>query len=115
MEGRFEVKKFTNERSFYARVCLEVEEIWPYEVQIDIGEFKEWDKAIGFAAHYFFDHYRPSGKKRGLEIKIIELHSMDVDSNNMVIFYAIVQALHNAFNKECHIIIDDSGNFVVPK
>lgn len=115
MEGSFEIKKFTSQKSFYARVRLEVEEIWLPQVEIDFRGFSEWDKAINFAAHYFFDHHTDSGKKRGLKITILELHTMPPDTNNMVAFYAIVRALYNAFNRECNLTVNESGDFVVPK
>jgi hypothetical protein len=113
--GSFELKKVLAGRAFYTRVRLEVEEIWLPQVEIDFRGFSEWDKAISFAAHYFFDHHQGSGKKRGLRITILEFHTMPPDTNNMVAFYAVVRALYNAFNRDCNLTINESGDFVVPK
>lgn len=80
-----------------------------------MSKFPEWKTAVTFAAEYFFDHYPKAGMNSGLKVTILELHYMDVDTNNTVVFFAVVQALSQALGMHCDMTIDDSGNFIIPR
>lgn len=115
MEGSFLLKKKINQRDFYAQVRLEVEKISGWWIEVDVGRFTEWKTAITFAGEYFFDHYPKGGMNCGLKVTILDLHYMDVDTNNTVVFFAVAQALSQALGMHCDVMLDDSGNFVVPR
>lgn len=113
MEGLFKIKEMINGRPYYVQVGLQAEEIVQQAIEIDMCGFTTWKSAITFAAEYFHRRYAGSDK-RGLKISIQYLHDMVPDTNNMIVFYAVVQALCHAVGKKCELTIDESGNFVVP-
>jgi len=114
MEGLFKIKEKINGRTYYVQVCLQAEEIAQQAIEIEMRGFTTWKSAVTFAAEYFHRRYAGSDK-RGLKISIQYLHDMEPDTNNMIVFYAVVQALCHAFGRQGDVAIDESGKFVVPK
>jgi hypothetical protein len=112
MQGSFALKRQIDKKGFYAEVLLDVLKTSGTQVEVDFGEFTKWKNAISFAALYFFDHYK---EKTGLKIKILNLHDMDVDTKQIVVFYVVVQALYQALDMHCDLAFNDVGDFIIPK
>jgi hypothetical protein len=92
-----------------------VEKIPDRRVDLDIGSFDRWKASATFAAEYFLDHYAGT-EKGGLKIEIRYIHDMEpYDTNNMIVFYAVVQALSIALGMSYNLSIDSSGAFVIPR
>lgn len=100
---------------YYAQVDLVVEKITDRRVELDMGSFARWKAPANFAAEYFLDHYTGT-EKGGLKIAIRYIHDMEpYDTNNMIVFYAVVQALYMALGMSSNLNIDSSGAFVIPR
>lgn len=101
-------------KGLYAEVRQEVEGTVNRYIEIYFSMFTKRKNAITFVSDYFFDHYSRT-EDRGLKITIPYLNSMDVDTNNMVVFFVVVNALCQAFGVNCDLLISESASFVVPK
>jgi len=112
VEGSFVVKTRINEQDVYAKVRLTVCKMLLPRIDLDLNGFGRRETTIRFAADYFYDHY---GERGGLKITMLELGENDTDEDEVVIFFAVVQALYQALGKVCHLTIDEAGNFVVPR
>jgi len=79
-----------NGTGLYAKVDISIEKNNSNSYLLEIDEWvdKDWHTSIQFAVEYFFRHY-----KKGIKIKINELHTMIVDSSNMTVVYTIVKCL----------------------
>jgi hypothetical protein len=114
MKGVFKFKKLINDKGFYGEVILEVHRTTLGRVEVDLGTATKWRSSIEFAARYFLDHNSRAGEG-GLKITILDLKDMDVDTNHMMVFFVVVNALCHAFGIPCDLTINDAGNFVIPK
>ena len=80
--------------TFYCNIEISVQKHTLYEVSILEG--KDWDMAIYFACDTFFKWYPYLDKN--ILITVEKLHTMTIDTSNMVVFYSTIQALSLCFD-----------------
>ena len=114
--GKAEIKKKIGSKGFYGKIELKVDLIRDFNVDISFNHESQlkWESAIKAGAQYFYDK-NIRYKKAGIEVKVLSIHDMIVDSSFMVFFYLTYSALCDAFQLNNLIKINEDAEFVVPK
>jgi hypothetical protein len=115
MNGTFSLKQQIANRAYFVQVALEVQEYHGRQgVTFDFAMLTKWKDAIAFGTMYFFEKHR-LGAHTHVHIKVVGGEYHDPDTSSMLMFYATVQALCNAYDIPCALTIDTEGNFSVPR
>jgi hypothetical protein len=95
----FVYKRLVNGRGYYAAIELSIAEVekpgFGLEYNSLFNSNENWYEPIYRAVKYFYEHYYPNEK--GLFIKVLDLHTMIVDSTPAVVSYVSLMALCKAY------------------
>lgn len=113
-EISYEFKQKVNKKGFFCNVRYLVESLSDEKLEVVFLADTRWQAACQFAANLFYEKYSLI-KSGGIKITIKEVESQMIDTNQVVVFYALLSALSEHFDIDSGIRVNEFGDFVVEK